>query len=142
KLTNNNHSVVSVYSDTSSVAKTDLAHSRLIITILALSYNLIITVKSAAGWCDTRPSPSPKAATTGDKPILGQGFAAMLRSNAYWACAVQVSVVPKTGKVRVLNVVSAVEPGIVINPLQMKRIAEGGVIMGVSETLHEQVKFN
>ena len=34
------------------------------------------------------------------------------------------------------------QPGIVINPLQMKRIAEGGVIMGVSETLHEQVKFN
>jgi CO/xanthine dehydrogenase Mo-binding subunit len=53
-----------------------------------------------------------------------------------------VSVVPKTGKVRVLNVTTAVEPGIVVNPLQLKRNAEGGTIMGVSETLMEEVTFN
>jgi len=132
----------SMMSELAAAAKIDQVQFRLNNTSTTRLINVINTVKNAAGWWETRPSPSPKAATTGDKPIPGQGFAAMLRSNAYWACAVQVSVVPKTGKVRVLNVVSAVEPGIVINPLQMKRIAEGGVIMGVSETLHEQVKFN
>ena len=64
------------------------------------------TVKTESGW-ETRPSPSPKAATTGSKEIIGQGFSVMLRSNAYWACAVQVSVVPDTGKVRVLDVTTA-----------------------------------
>ena len=41
-----------------------------------------------------------------------------------------------------LKVTTTVEPGIVINPLQMKRNAEGGVMQGVSETLMEQVRFN
>jgi CO/xanthine dehydrogenase Mo-binding subunit len=34
------------------------------------------------------------------------------------------------------------EPGIVVNPLQMKRITEGGTVMGMSEALFEQVAFN
>jgi CO/xanthine dehydrogenase Mo-binding subunit len=97
-------------------------------------------VKEMSGW-QTRPSPSPAAATTGSKAVIGQGFSAMTRSNAYWACAVKVSVVPKTGRVRVLNVWTAVEPGIVINPLQLQRNAEGGTVMGVSEALSEQVVF-
>ena len=41
-----------------------------------------------------------------------------------------------------LNVTTAVDPGIAINPRQLKRNAEGGTMMGVSETLHEQVVFN
>ena len=66
----------------------------------------------------------------------------MLRSNAYWACAVHVAVTPSTGKVRVLDVTTAVDPGIVINPMQLKRNAEAGAIQGVSESLHEEVTFN
>src|SRR5438067_9389259 len=95
----------SMISELAAAAKIDQVQFRLNNTSTARLINVINTVKNAAGWWETRPSPSPKAATTGDKPIPGQGFAAMLRSNAYWACAVQVSVVPKTGKVRVLNVV-------------------------------------
>jgi CO/xanthine dehydrogenase Mo-binding subunit len=98
-------------------------------------------VKGASAW-ETRPSPSPKAATTGSTPLIGQGCAAMLRSNTYWACVVHVSVVPKTGKVRVQDVTIAVDPGIVINPTQLERMAQGGATMGVSETLHEQVTFD
>jgi CO/xanthine dehydrogenase Mo-binding subunit len=66
----------------------------------------------------------------------------MLRSNAYWGCVAKVTVVPKTGRVRVTEVTTVVEPGIVINPRQMQRIAEGGTVMGVSEALTEQVVFN
>ena len=103
--------------------------------------SVINAVKGASGWV-TRTSPSPKAATTGSTPVMGQGVSVMLRSNAYWACVCQVSVVPKTGKVRVLNVTTAVDPGVVINPLQLQRMAEGGATMGVSEALLEQVTFN
>ena len=72
----------------------------------------------------------------------GQGCSLMLRSNAYWACVAKVTVVPKTGRVRVTNVTTVVEPGIVVNPRQLQRNAEGGTVMGVSEALHEQVVFN
>jgi nicotinate dehydrogenase subunit B len=132
----------SMMSELAAAAKIDQIQFRLNNTSAQRLVDVINTTKKAATWWETRPSPSPKAATTGDKAVLGQGFAVMLRSNAYWACAVQVSVVPKTGKVRVLNVTTAVEPGIVVNPLQLKRNAEGGTIMGVSETLHEEVTFN
>ena len=97
--------------------------------------------RQASGW-ETRPSPSPKAATTGSKPVIGQGCSAMLRSVAYWACVAQVSVVPKTGKITVTNITTVVDPGIVVNPQQLLRMAEGGATMGMSETLHEQVHFN
>lgn len=35
-----------------------------------------------------------------------------------------------------------VDPGIVINPLQLKRQVEGGCMMGVSEALYEEVAFD
>jgi nicotinate dehydrogenase subunit B len=132
----------SMMSELAAAAKIDQIQFRLNNTSAQRLIDVINTTKKAATFWETRPSPSPKAATTGNTAVLGQGFAVMLRSNAYWACAVQVSVVPKTGKVRVLNVTTAVEPGIVVNPLQLKRNAEGGTIMGVSETLHEEVTFN
>ena len=40
------------------------------------------------------------------------------------------------------NVTTAVDPGIVVNPRQLQRMAEGGATMGTSEALHEQVHFN
>jgi CO/xanthine dehydrogenase Mo-binding subunit len=61
---------------------------------------------------------------------------------AYWACVAQVTVVPKTGRIKVTNITTAVDPGIVINPRQLQRMAEGGAVMGTSEALHEQVHFN
>jgi nicotinate dehydrogenase subunit B len=131
----------SMFNELAAAAKIDPIQFRLNNTSAPRLIAVINAVKGASGW-ETRPSPSPKAATTGSKPIMGQGFSVMLRSNAYWACAVQVSVVPKTGKVRVLNVTTAVDPGIVINPLQLQRNAEGGTVQGVSETLHEEVVFN
>jgi CO/xanthine dehydrogenase Mo-binding subunit len=36
----------------------------------------------------------------------------------------------------------AVDPGIVINPLQLKRQVEGGTVMGISIALKEEVLFN
>ena len=36
----------------------------------------------------------------------------------------------------------AVDPGIVVNPLQLKRQVEGGTMMGVSEAMYEEVAFD
>ena len=36
----------------------------------------------------------------------------------------------------------SVDPGIVVNPSQLKRQVEGGTVMGVSMTLLEEVRFD
>ena len=36
----------------------------------------------------------------------------------------------------------AVDPGIVINPVQLKRNVEGGAVMGISHALFEEVMFD
>src|SRR5216684_1521198 len=98
-------------------------------------------VREASGW-QTRPSPSVKAASTGSATVSGQGVSAMFRAGTYWACVCQVSVSPGSGKVSVDKCTIAVEPGIVVNPLQLKRQVEGGAAMGVSHALHEEMTFD
>jgi CO/xanthine dehydrogenase Mo-binding subunit len=98
-------------------------------------------VREASGW-QTRSGPSPAASAAGSGKVTGQGVSAMLRSGTYWACVCQVSVVPSTGKVSVDKYTIAVDPGIVINPLQLKRQIEGGALMGLSHALYEEVAFD
>jgi nicotinate dehydrogenase subunit B len=74
--------------------------------------------------------------------LKGQGVSVMLRAGAYWACVCQISVTPSTGKVAVERYAIAVDPGIVINPMQLKRQVEGGAVMGMSHTLHEEMMFD
>src|SRR5215469_6476668 len=49
------------------------------------SIGVLKAVQEASGW-DTRPSPRPGAASTGDKVVRGRGVSLMLRSGTYWAC--------------------------------------------------------
>ncbi len=131
----------SMINELAAAAKVDPIQFRIENTSAARLIAVLNELKTASGW-ETRPSPSSKATTTGSKAITGQGCSQMLRSGAYWACAVNVSVVPKTGKVSVTHLTTVVDPGVVVNPLQLQRMAEGGATMGVSEALHEQVTFN
>jgi CO/xanthine dehydrogenase Mo-binding subunit len=99
------------------------------------------SVRQASGW-QTRPSPNPKASAAGSAPVQGQGVSVMLRSGTYWACVCQVTVVPGTGKVTVDKYTIAVDPGIVVNPQQLKRQIEGGALMGLSHALYEESTFD
>jgi len=99
------------------------------------------SVREASGW-DTRPSPRPDAISTGDKPVRGRGVSLMLRSGTYWACVCQIAVTPSTGKIVVEKYTIAVDPGIVVNPMQLKRNVEGGAVMGISHALFEEVMFD
>jgi CO/xanthine dehydrogenase Mo-binding subunit len=98
-------------------------------------------LKRTHGW-QTRPSPQANARTTGSEPVKGQGMSVMLRINAYWASAANISVSPQTGKITVESYTLVVEPGIVVNPFQLRRNMEGGTIQGISETLHEVMAFD
>jgi len=98
-------------------------------------------VREASGW-DTRPSPRPDAASAGATPVRGRGVSLMLREDTYWACVCHIAVTPSTGAIAVEKCTMAVDPGIVINPMQLKRQVEGGVMMGISIALFEEVTFD
>jgi CO/xanthine dehydrogenase Mo-binding subunit len=66
----------------------------------------------------------------------------MFRSGTYWACVCQIAVIPSTGVIAVEKYTIAVEPGIVINPMQLKRQVEGGAVMGISHALLEEATFD
>ena len=100
---------------------------------------MLNAVKEASGW-ETRPSPSPKAATdgldAGHRPGL-QRDAAVGRLLGLRCQGVGRPEDRTLSNVTNLNTV--VDPGVVVNPRQLTRMAEGGATMGVSEALHEQV---
>ena len=66
----------------------------------------------------------------------------MFRSGTYWACVCEIAVTAATGVIRVEKATIAVDPGLVVNPMQLKRQVEGGTVMGVSHTLLEEARFD
>ena len=99
-------------------------------------------VREASGW-ETRSSPRTKiGGAAGAAPLRGQGVSVMFRSGTYWACVSQIAVTPSTGAIVVEKVTVAVDPGIVVNPMQLKRQVEGGTVMGVSIALLEELQFD
>jgi CO/xanthine dehydrogenase Mo-binding subunit len=102
---------------------------------------LLARLREESGW-QTRPSPSPNARATGSEVVRGQGVSIMFRDNGYWACAANVAVTPETGQVKVERITIAMDLGIVINPLQLKRQVQAGCLFGVGQALHEEVAFD
>ncbi|HKV61030.1 MAG TPA: molybdopterin cofactor-binding domain-containing protein [Candidatus Acidoferrum sp.] len=98
-------------------------------------------VRDASGW-DTRPSPRHNAIYTGSTPVRGRGVSAMFRSGTYWACVCEIAVTPSTGAIVVEKYTVVVDPGIVVNPMQLKRQVEGGAVMGISQALLEEAMFD
>jgi nicotinate dehydrogenase subunit B len=130
----------SMMSELAAAAKADQIQFRINNTTDPRVVNVLKIARDKSGW-ETRLSPNPKAKTrTGE--LLGQGCSQMSRASAQWACVAKVALNPKTGKVRVTDVTTVGDVGILVNPLQQKRMMEGGVVMGVSEAMHEQVTFN
>src|SRR5579862_2867153 len=103
--------------------------------------NVLKAVRDASAW-DSRPSPRPDGAASGSAPVRGRGVSLMLRSGTYWACVCHIAVTPSTGAIVVEKYTIAVDPGIVVNPAQLKRNVEGGAIMGISHALFEEVAFD
>jgi CO/xanthine dehydrogenase Mo-binding subunit len=95
------------------------------------------SVRDASGW--KRRSGPPK---TENGVNRGQGVSAMFRAGSYWACVANIAVNMTSGAIKVEKVTVAVDPGVVINPAQLKRQVEGGTVMGLSMTLLEEVRFD
>ncbi|MFL6417529.1 MAG: xanthine dehydrogenase family protein molybdopterin-binding subunit, partial [Bryobacteraceae bacterium] len=93
--------------------------------------------REESGW-------EARAGRSSGSPTIrrGQGIAAMLRSGTYWACVAHIAVDMTSGAIKVERMTIAVDPGIVINPAQLKRQIEGGTVMGVSMALLEELRFD
>jgi CO/xanthine dehydrogenase Mo-binding subunit len=98
-------------------------------------------VRDASAWA-SRPSPQLDAVSVGSAPVRGRGVSAMYRSGTYWACVCQIAVTPSTGAIKVEKYTIAVDPGIIVNPAQLRRQVEGGAVMGISHALLEEVTFD
>lgn len=94
-------------------------------------------VRDASEW---QPRKEPSKIEDGIK--RGQGVSAMFRAGSYWACVANAAINMNSGVVKVEKMTVAVDPGIVINPDQLKRQVEGGTVMGLSMTLLEEVHFD
>ncbi len=128
-------------SEAAALAGADAIQFRLDHTKEERVIGVLKAVRDASGW-ETRSSPHPKAASSGATPVRGQGVSVMFRSATYWACVSQISVTPSTGAIKVEKVTVVVDPGIVVNPMQLKRQVEGGSLMGVSIALLEELQFD
>ena len=72
----------------------------------------------------------------------GVGVACGLIYGTYVASMAQVMVDKQTGEVRVQRVVSAVDPGTIVNPEGARQQVEGCITMGVGYALSEEVLFS
>jgi nicotinate dehydrogenase subunit B len=72
----------------------------------------------------------------------GYGIACTNYLNTYVATIAQVSVNKSTGKVKVERVVCAQDMGEIINPQGAVLQIEGGITMGISAALSEEIKFS
>jgi nicotinate dehydrogenase subunit B len=95
------------------------------------------SARDASGWKTRSEHPSIRSGVS-----RGQGVSTLFRSGSYWACVAHIAVDITSGAIKVEKMTVAVDPGIVVNPLQLKRQVEGGTVMGVSMTLLEEVRFD
>lgn len=100
-----------------------------------LSDNRMIRVLTAAAekfGQNFKPGPSG----------MGYGISCTNYLNSYVATIAQVSVNKSTGEVKVIRVVCAQDMGEIINPQGAKLQIEGGITMGLSAVLFEEIEFN
>ena len=128
-------------SEAAALAGVDAIQFRLDHTKEERVIGVLKAVREASGW-ESRPAPHAKAAASGATAVRGQGVSVMFRSGTYWACVSQISVTPSTGAIVVEKMTVAVDPGIVVNPMQLKRQVEGGTMMGISIALYEELQFD
>lgn len=85
------------------------------------------TAARQAGWGTALP------------PNTGRGIACGEDAGTYVAEVAEVEVDPQTGAVQVRRVVAAVDCGLVINPSAAVAQTEGGIMMGLSAGLKEEI---
>lgn len=130
-----------IINEAAAAAGADSIEYRLAHTTDERLIDLLHATAKAANW-ETRPSPHRAVRRTGSTPVKGRGVGVTIRANGYWVGIAEVSVVPDTGVIQVTRFTIGGEPGKIINPRQFGLCMKSGVVMGLSETLKEEVTFD
>jgi CO/xanthine dehydrogenase Mo-binding subunit len=136
-----NFALESLLNEAAAVAQADPIEFRIHHTSDRRLVDVLNATAKAAGW-EPRHSPLRQAGKTGTNTVTGRGVCTVVRQNAYWVGIAEVAVVPATGVVRVTRFTIGVDCGKIINPRQLKRCMQSGVVMGLSEALKEEVTFD
>lgn len=104
-----------------------------VIAPMELSFARMIAVMKACG----------RAIGWSHKPARGRGMGLATYAHLGTHCAVAAEVVlTQKGGVMVSRMVAAIDMGTVVNPLGAKAQIEGGLVMGLSETLRERITID
>src|SRR5262249_7749396 len=78
-----------------------------------------------------------------NKPAAGRGFgiAGGTEKGSYVATCAEVSADPRSGRVKVIRLVTAFECGAILNPEHLKNQIEGALMMGLGGALYEEIRF-
>ena len=128
-------------SEAAALARADAIQFRIDHATEERAIGVLKAVREGSGW-ETRPSPHRNSTASGDTAVRGRGVSLMFRSGTYWACVCEIAVTPSTGAIKVEKATIAVDPGIIVNPMQLKRQVEGGTVMGISIALLEEATFD
>ncbi len=102
-------------------------------------------VRAAAERAQWLPRVGPNPASTGNNSgatLRGRGIAYAPRNGAVVAIVAEVEVERATGQWRATRFVVAHDCGLVINPLSLERVIESNLLMSLSRTRHEEVRFD
>jgi CO/xanthine dehydrogenase Mo-binding subunit len=136
-----NFALEALINEAAASAKIDAVQFRLRHTTDQRLIDVLNATAKAAEW-EPRPSPHPGARRTGTGPVTGRGVAVIVRSQGYWVGIAEITVIPDTGAVQVTRFTIGLDCGKIINPRQLDRCMKGGVVMGISEALKEEVTFD
>jgi nicotinate dehydrogenase subunit B len=95
-------------------------------------------VTQAANW-QPRVAASELSASN---VVQGQGVAVAPSAGSLVANLAQIEVNKKTGKITAKHVYVAIDAGLAVNPAFIENQISGGLIMGTSIALNEEVRFN
>ncbi len=71
----------------------------------------------------------------------GVGIACGFEKGSYVATAAEITLDPKTGKVKIKRVVGSFECGAIVNPLHLHNQVEGAIVQAVGGALFESIQF-
>jgi CO/xanthine dehydrogenase Mo-binding subunit len=100
---------------------------------------VIQAAAAKAGW-SKRPYPNPSRGK--GNVMLGRGFSYTERNGTIVAVVAEVEVDRRSGRVWAKRFTVAHDCGLIINPRGLELAIEGNVVMALSRTLFEEVKFD
>ena len=99
-------------------------------------------VRAAAERAQWQPRVGPNPVSASATTLRGRGMAYAPRNGAVVAIVAEVEVERATGQWRATRFVVAHDCGLVINPLSLERVIESNILMSLSRTRHEAVRFD